>query len=329
MRTEVQNTLQTDDVQMPSAPFSRKTRASHAFVIKKHVCERGRPDNLFSAPHVKNGQNGKLTGALWSQDDLEENKFFFSIFCISRSLGFRDPPSLSGGRGEASLKPSDFKMGKNEEKKKRFLLNRPGIAALRLVFHSDHFWCVVYAIPIPGHPIPGVSTKESRVLYRTRYCDWKYNRYKANPWRMHEQLLVVLVVGFSGVGRFIFFRWFWEYSELQIDAWRPGGSRQLLCWGRCSTTCKLYELGQRRCWGRRCLATPPLNFTYLDVIFLQCLSCTNTRTESLPPFLFFSLVGEIYDRYNDPKNTKVTHNLCKKKRGRLSVRFAHALQIRG
>ena len=50
-----------------------------------------------------------------------------------------------------SLKPSDLKMEKIEEKKK-FLQNRPAITALRVVFHFDHFLCVVYAIPIPGHP---------------------------------------------------------------------------------------------------------------------------------------------------------------------------------
>ena len=78
---------------------------------------RGRPDTLFSTPHIKHGQNGKLTGAPWSQ-----------------------------------VKPSDFKMGKKKKKKTCFLLNRPAITALRLVFHSDHVWCVVYAIPTPGTP---------------------------------------------------------------------------------------------------------------------------------------------------------------------------------
>ena len=49
-------------------------------------------DNIYEVLHIKNGQNGKLTGALWSRDDLEENKFFFAFFSILKSLGFKDPP---------------------------------------------------------------------------------------------------------------------------------------------------------------------------------------------------------------------------------------------
>ena len=59
---------------------------------------------------------------------------------------FRDPlcPRRQGG---GSLQSSDLKT----EGKQNKLLNRPAIKALRLVLHSDHFLCEVYAIPIPGH----------------------------------------------------------------------------------------------------------------------------------------------------------------------------------
>ena len=74
---------------------------SPSFGVKKtkKVFCRGRPDSLFSTPHIKNGQNGKLTGALWSQDDLEDNKSSFLFFSIFKSLGFRDthPPAGAGG----------------------------------------------------------------------------------------------------------------------------------------------------------------------------------------------------------------------------------------
>ena len=59
--------------------------------------------------------------------------FFFSI---SRSLGFET---------------KWFKNGEKKKKKTWFLLN-PAITAFRLVFHSDHYLCEVYAIPIHGHP---------------------------------------------------------------------------------------------------------------------------------------------------------------------------------
>ena len=61
-------------------------------------CHTHAPGSRFSTPHIKNGQNGKLTGALWSQDCLEE----------------------SGKAGGGSLEPSDQKMDKIEKKNNVF-----------------------------------------------------------------------------------------------------------------------------------------------------------------------------------------------------------------
>ena len=84
------------------------------FLVHLVLVPRAPGKSFFDTSHKKNGQNGKVTG---------------------------------GG----SLKPSDLKMG-NENEETCFLLNRRTITALRLVFHSDNSSCDVYAIPIPGHP---------------------------------------------------------------------------------------------------------------------------------------------------------------------------------
>ena len=70
----------------------KETVEKQMFINTILLLLRGRPDSLFSTPHIKNGQNGKLTGALWSQDDLEENIYFEVYFFIFFHLGFRDPP---------------------------------------------------------------------------------------------------------------------------------------------------------------------------------------------------------------------------------------------
>ena len=59
-------------------------------------CHTHAPGSRFSTPHIQNGQKGKLTGTLWSQEDCLEE---------------------SGKAGGGSLKPSDLKMEKIENKK--------------------------------------------------------------------------------------------------------------------------------------------------------------------------------------------------------------------
>ena len=85
---------------------------------------------------------------------------------------------VSGGvsdRGGGSLKPSDLKM-KKIEKKTCFLLNRPAITALRLVFNSDHFdvscrkktvrapsflWPICHVLTTPGTRDAGYDKSSS------------------------------------------------------------------------------------------------------------------------------------------------------------------------
>ena len=62
-------------------------------------------------PEWKTTRSAVIAGRFW-------RKLFFH-FSIFKSLGYREPPPPC-----------------------RFLLNRPVITALRLVFYSDHFWCV-------------------------------------------------------------------------------------------------------------------------------------------------------------------------------------------
>ena len=79
-----------------------------------------------------------------------------------------------GQRG-GSLKPSDLKM-KKIEKKTCFLLNRPAITALRLVFNSDHFdvscrkktvrapsflWPICHVLTTPGTRDAGYDKSSS------------------------------------------------------------------------------------------------------------------------------------------------------------------------
>ena len=75
-----------------------------------------------------------------------------------RSCGKAKTASVPSLPRPCLIKTKWSKNGEKWEKKTCFLLNRPAITALQLVFHSDHFWCVVYTIPIPGHPWISVRT---------------------------------------------------------------------------------------------------------------------------------------------------------------------------
>ena len=60
---------------------------------------------------------------------------------------FHTSPLSGGSGGVRSLKSSDLKMGKKNKGEKKnnnliFLLNRPAITALRLVYHYDHVFDV-------------------------------------------------------------------------------------------------------------------------------------------------------------------------------------------
>ena len=62
--------------------------------IKMPGC-KGAPGLGYSIHHTsKMGQNGKLPGALWSQDDFEENFFFLFFFPFLNHLVLETPPAL-------------------------------------------------------------------------------------------------------------------------------------------------------------------------------------------------------------------------------------------
>ena len=69
-------------------------RNSHKLtkIHRQTIIPKGARD-IFSTPHIKNDQNGTLTGALWSQDDLQENKFSPPIFSIFNHLVLETPPA--------------------------------------------------------------------------------------------------------------------------------------------------------------------------------------------------------------------------------------------
>ena len=74
---------------------------------------------------IKNGQNGNVNGALWSQDDLDWNKFSFSSFPFLNHLVLETPPcdvskkDSPGALGDRGILTNILGVSRKKKKKKK------------------------------------------------------------------------------------------------------------------------------------------------------------------------------------------------------------------
>ena len=134
-----------------------KTRNDHTSLDHDKVLEIQVRTSIQSIAQNIYKRTARFTLGVAATTSYQKNKTFYGG-CPGIGIAF-------GGGGGASLKPSDVEM-KKLRNELWFLLNRPAITALLLVFHSDHFLCEVSKKDCPGalgfihiYQVPGTQNQ--------------------------------------------------------------------------------------------------------------------------------------------------------------------------